>query len=91
MTADQQAAQDRAENEAVLRYYATARALAENWIQLLSITGVGPHAASIAASHVISMALASLANDDADAARNLVDELAAGLLKFSETLNEAAA
>lgn len=76
---------------AIGRYYQTARAMAENHVQMLALFGVGPHAAAISASHVISIALSGMAEDDPDAARALVDELAAGLLKFSETLGRAEA
>lgn len=74
--------------EALGEYYAGAKMLADNWLQLLSLVGVGPHAASIAASHVISVSIAHLNRANPDAARDLVDELASGLLKYSETLGK---
>ena len=78
----------RADTQALQDYYTHARLLADNWLHLLSIVGVGPHAAAIAASHVISEAIVHLNRTDPEAARDLIDELAAGLLKYSETLGK---
>ena len=74
------------EREAINAYYTKSRILAETWAQMLYTAGVGPHAMAIAASHVVSIALSRLAEHDQPAAQELIDELAAGLLKFAQSL-----
>ncbi len=75
----------------VARYYATTRALGETWVNHMAAAGIGPHALAIAAGHAALVAVSALHAADAEAGRALLDELASGILKFSESMPQETA
>lgn len=68
-------------------FYAHAEALGYYISGTLSCLGASAQTTAIAASHVISFALRDLAARDVDAARTITDELARGIVAFSESLD----
>ena len=71
----------------VNNFYAHAEALGYYISGTLSCLGASAQTTAIAASHVISFALRDLASKDPNTARAITDELARGIVAFSESLD----
>lgn len=78
---------DSAQQDAVKCFYDQAEALGYHMSGTLSCLGASSQLAAISASHVISFALRDLAQRDINAARVITEELARGIVAFSESLD----